>query len=147
MVSCNVQRCKERNAGGGGKKKKRKALAAIENKKARVEALPETIKEARKTKHGRKILARAIIQYESKPITISGTNSKSSALSRFKQAAVAVGNGMANLIAPVNPKLFLESMAGKNSIPATKEVEQIGGDCQENSTTPRTAVTSEEAYG
>jgi hypothetical protein len=72
-------------------------------------------------------------------------NSKS-ALSRFKQAAVAVGNGMANLIAPANPKLFLESMASKKSAPASKEVEQIGDDCQDNSTTPRT-VTSEEADG
>ena len=142
MNSFKVQRHQERN--GVGKKKKRKALAAIESK-ARVEVLSDTIKEACKTEHGRKTLAQAIVQDKSKPITISGTNSKS-ARSRFKQAAVAVCNGMANLLAPVNPKLFLESMNGKKSLSATKEVEQIGDDCQENSTTPRT-VTSEEADG
>jgi hypothetical protein len=143
MASFRNMRYRETN---GGEKKKRKALAAIENK-ARVEALPDIIKEASKTEHGRKILVQAILQDQSKRITVSGVNSKS-ALSRFKQAAVAVGNGMANLIAPANPKLFLESMASKKSAPATKAVEQTGDDCQEtNSTTPRTVSSEDEADG
>jgi hypothetical protein len=127
-----------REANEGEEKKKRKAFADVENK-ARVEALPDAIKVASTTAHGRKMLAQALTQDPSKPITVSGVNSKS-ALSRFKQTAVAIGNGMANLVAPANPKFFLESMTSKKSVPARKEVEQ------ENSTTPRT-VTSEEADG